>query len=201
MSESGSLQTSSPAGLPSPVQAIMPGPLGLIGRALQARLQAAFPLEQFEHNVVPAKVDVKDWRMLTRRTPFVGLGWNDLMPDHDGGGPFVGASNWSVFLATVNQGSIGARYFGDAAGQQWAPGLFAMIQVGVAVLHGLTLPRLGSVRVSRASNVFVEGWDENMAAAVIDISVRTTIALGETVTPPADLGRFEEMQVWQAPER
>lgn len=183
--------------IPASVQAIMPGPLNLIGRALQARLQAAFPLSLFQHDFVPAKLDAKAWGKLTSRTPFVGVGWNDVAPSREAGRLFSGFSGWSVFLVAKNNYSIGARYFGDLQGQQDAPGLFAMTQVAVAILHGLKIPAVGSVAVVRASNAYGEGWDENMATCVIDLSVNTTIALIDAVTPPGDLGLFETLNtVW-----
>lgn len=183
--------------IPASVQAIMPGPLNIIARALQARLQAAFPLSLFQHDFVPAKLDAKAWAKLTTRTPFIGLGWVEVAPVRDVGRLFTGESIWSVFLVAKNNYSIGARYFGDAQGQQDAPGLFAMTQVAIAVLHGMKIQGVGSVSVTRASNIYGEGWDESMASCLIDLSVSTTIATIDAVTPPGDLGLFETLNtVW-----
>ncbi len=183
--------------IPASVQAIMPGPLNIIGRALQARLEAAFPLRLFQHDFVPAKLDAKAWGKLTSRTPFIGLGWNDVEPTRDASRLFDGFSAWSVFLVSKNNYSVGARYFGDAQGQQDAPGLFAMTQVAIAVLHGMKVPNVGSVSVVRASNAYGEGWDEAMATCVIDLSVSTTIPPIDAVTQPGDLGLFETLDtVW-----
>lgn len=179
--------------LPSAVQAILPGTLAVIGRALEARLQAAFPLSLFQHSFVPAKLDQKEWGKLTERTPSVALGWNDADNSKNAGRLFAGESTWSVFLVTKNNNSISARYFGDTQGQQWAPGLFAMAQVAIAVLHGLTIPSVGSVTVKRASNAYAEGWNDNMAMCVIDLAVDTTIALVDAVSAPGDLGLFETL--------
>lgn len=59
------------------IQAVLPGTLATIGRALQARLQLVFPLTLFQHSFVPAKVTAKEWMKLTTRTPFIGLGGDE----------------------------------------------------------------------------------------------------------------------------
>lgn len=183
--------------IPASVQALLPGPMHIIGRAIQARLQAAFPLTLFQHSVVPAKLDAKAWAKLTSVTPFIGLGWNEMSPARDAGRLFDGQSTWSVFLVAKNNFSVGDRYFGDTQGQQNAPGLFAMTQVAIAVLHGMSVPEIGTVMVARASNAYGEGWDENMATCVIDLSVSTVIKPIDAVTQPGDLGLFETLNtVW-----
>jgi hypothetical protein len=166
------------------------GPMPAIGRALQAQLQAYFPLTVFEHQVVPAKVGAKEWAKLTRRLPFIGLGWNDVEPTRDAGPLFDGQSRWSVFIAVENSRGIAERYFGDAQ----APGLLQFVQVAVAVLHGFKIPCVGTVMVTRASNAAGEGFDENQAIAVIDISVSTVLALPDIIVQP-DMGLFQQMAV------
>jgi hypothetical protein len=176
--------TLAPGFAQAPYQALVPGVLGTIGRALQRRLETAFPLSLFEHSFVPAKLDAKQWGKLTTRTPFVGLGWNEVSPTKSTSRLFDGASTWSVFLTTKSNFSVGARYFGDSQGEQNAPGLFAMVQMAVAVLHGMTIREVGTVMVTRASNAYGEGWDENMATCVIDLAVATAIALPDAITAP-----------------
>ncbi len=179
------MSASLPAGMAqAPFQALVPGVLGTIGRALQFRLEAAFPLTLFQHSFVPAKLDAKEWIKLTTRTPFVGLGWNEVSPTKSTSRLFDGASTWSVFLTTKNNFSIGDRYFGDSQGQQNAPGLFAMVQMAIAVLHGMTIDGVGTVNVVRASNAYGEGWDENMATCVIDLAVATVISPSDAITAP-----------------
>ncbi|MDA8049966.1 MAG: hypothetical protein M0002_08170 [Rhodospirillales bacterium] len=173
------------------VAMVDPGPLSRIGRAVQARLQLVFPLAKFEQQFMPAKLGPAEWKSLMRRTPFVGLGWADVEANRDAGRLFAGESRWSVFLATRNTGSVGARYFGDAQG----PGLFPMVQAAVALLHGWTIPAIGTAMVSRAANVYAEGWEDEAAMAAVDFAVATEITVAGALTAPDDLGLFQKLGV------
>ena len=169
--------------------AVLPGTLATIARALQGRLQLVFPLTLFQHGFVPAKVTAKEWGKLTTRTPFVGLGWNDVAPASNAGRLFAGESVWTVFLTARNAGSIGARYFGDAQG----PGLFTMAQVAAAVLHGFTIEGVGSVMVRRVANAFGEEWDDGQAIALVDVAVSTVLDIPDAIGAPDDLGLFKTL--------
>ena len=171
-----------------PVQPIGPGPLALIARALQARLQLVFPATRFQHDIVPAKITPEIWKQLLRRTPFIGLGWNAVSNQLDGR-LFEGLSSWSVFLVIKNPASVPARYFGDTQGA----GLFLLTQAAIGVLNGYTIEGFGSVRVRQAGNVYAESWDDDAAAVIVDLDVTTTLALPELVSAPGDLNEFSAM--------
>ncbi len=171
-----------------PVQPIGPGPLALIARALQARLQLVFPATRFQHDIVPAKITPEIWKQLLRRTPFIGLGWNAVNNGLDGR-LFEGLSSWSVFLVVKNPASVPARYFGDTQGA----GLFLLTQAAIGVLNGYTIEGFGSVRVRQAGNVYAESWDDDAAAVIVDLDVTTTLALPELVSAPGDLNEFSAM--------
>lgn len=168
-----------------------PGPLAKTALALQTRLQVAFPPALFAFDFVPAKVTKETWRKLTRKTPFIGIGWADI----EGGRNlrfFQGESRWSVFLATKNTSGILGRYFGDAL----APGLFTMVEAATAALQGFTIPDVGSTGITRGSNVFVEGWDdEDMVVATLDVTVGLTIRMADVLLNVGDEGEFNELSI------
>lgn len=155
---------------------IDPGPLECIGTALTARLQLAFPPTVFEHAIMPARLTPQAWEKLTRRVPFVGLGWNQVDAAPDLQRKFRGVSRWTLYLVTRNaSGEIG-RYFGDAQG----PGLFQMVQVATAILQGADIDGIGTASVHQASNAVAEGWEAgNAVIAAVDIEVPVDLGLAD----------------------
>jgi hypothetical protein len=159
------------------------GPLPGIARALARRLQLVFPAERFSHATMPARLTPKDWTGLTRRTPFVGLGWVAAEGDKDNGRLWSGETSWTVYLVTKNAGGIAARYHGDAL----APGLFQMVQAAIGILHGALLADadgdiiFGTAMVRRAGNLFAEAWEDDAAIAGIDVDVRIALPVADSV--------------------
>lgn len=159
------------------VTIIQPGPLSIIGAGIRARLEQVFPPALFVHAWMPARVDSATWSRLTRRLPLVGLGFNGFTPAAESYA--TGMSAWSLYLVTANEGGDEARLFGD----RHAPGLFGLIEVASAALHGLNIQDGGSVRVGEATHAYVESVaDASLAIATIDLSVPTTISLGDVIT-------------------
>lgn len=163
------------------VASINPGPLSLIGAGLQKQLQLAFPPAFFEFSFMPPRLTAQEWERLVRRTPFIGLGWNDVDATRNAGTLFKGESHWTVFVVVTNQSSVGARYYGDAQGV----GLFQVVQAAIAVLNGHTVPGVGTCLVTKAANAYAEGWNkENIAMAAIDLAVNVTMSPGATLIGP-----------------
>ena len=158
---------------------VSPGPLQATGIALQERLRLVFPARRFVHEWMPPRVGRGDWARLLRRMPFVGLGWADADPIKQSGGQFIGRSNWTVFLVTRNNAGPRALYMGDAQGA----GLFDMVHAGIGVLHGYTIPGIGTVQVVKTGNAFAENWDgDDTAMAAIDLSVGLNLDLADAVS-------------------
>lgn len=160
------------------IEILSGGPLVRIGRALEERLKLAFPPAMFEHGFVPAKLSKGEWEQLTRRTPFVGLGWNEVEPDKDSGRLLTGDTRWTVFLVNRNAGSIGGRYFGDSLAQ----GLFHMVQAAMALLHGHTVDGLGTFMVTKAGNLYADQWETGqMAIAAVDVDMRLALPMRSSI--------------------
>lgn len=180
-------------GLPGFVAGLPAGPLIATGRALQARLATVFPLSVFQHGVVPANVNAKEWAKLTIKTPFIGIGWSQI-DEKSAGGLFTGVGRWTIFLSVKNERGIAERYFGD----RQAPGLFQLTQIAIAALHGMRVADahgsgIGTLLVRRAANAHGESFDENQAIAVIDCDITTTIEPADAFPAPDDLGLFETL--------
>jgi hypothetical protein len=145
--------------------------LQLTADAISARLQLVFPPARFQHEMMPAKITAKTWGRLTARTPFIGLGWNTVEGDRDTSRLFRGETHWTAFLVAKNVAGTRLAYVGDRQG----PGLFSMVEAATAVLHGWTLPDIGTCFVSRAGNLYAEGWDADDAAmAGVDFTIGCT---------------------------
>jgi hypothetical protein len=173
-----------------PVKIVSPDLLSQVARALTARLKSAFPTTRFQHDFMPPKPSQKEWGKLMSRTPFVGLGWNNVKQNAPDSRLFDGVGAWSVFLVAKNL-TPGSRYYGDAQG----PGLFQMVTAAIALLNGFVIPDIGACLVINASNAFAEGWEDDSAIAIIDLAVGTTISVSDALTAPADLGDFEQLAI------
>ena len=147
---------------------VLPDPLSKVTTALQAQIAALFPPASFELRMVPAALTVKSWSELFRRGPWVGLGWGGFTAT--GSLPTGGASGtarYSLFLAVKNAKGPAERYFGDAVGI----GLMPMVSVAVGGLHRWKMPGVGSVLVSKVDHGALDGADESIAMAAIDLEV------------------------------
>lgn len=147
---------------------VNPGPLQLIGSGLIKRLHLAFDPKLFVHAMMPARLTPQAWTELTRRTPFIGLGWNELRQAPDLARQFRGITRWTVYLVTRNASGEQGRYFGDAQGL----GLFNLVQVATAMLHGVDIAGIGTASVTSAANAVAEGWEGgNAVIAALDVEV------------------------------
>ena len=161
---------------------VTPGPLSRTAQAITARLQLAFPPGKFQHALVPAKLNEKTLLQMSVKTPYVGLGWNVVEGDKDSARLFRGETHWTVFLLTKNAAGVAHRYFGDKQG----PGLFTMVEAATAVLHGWTVPGIGTAFVERAGTLYAEGWDaDGLAMAGVDFTIGATWPAAEVLAGAA----------------
>lgn len=144
------------------------GPLFLMQAALAARLQAAFPPREFQHDVVPARLTQAGWARLLQRTPFVGLSWTGMKPGTASGRHLDAAANWTVFLASKNSAGPKLGLLGDRMG----PGQLGLAQVAAFALQGYTIPGAGTVRVDDVANLYADSWGEEAGTLTgINISI------------------------------
>jgi hypothetical protein len=154
------------------------GPLEQIAKAIKARLELAFPPKVFTHRWMPARVDREVWRRLTERLPLVAIGFNRFHRAQTTGALNV-LSDWSVYVATKNERGQEGLLFGD----DFAPGQLSLIQVAAAILHGFTLPGLGSIQVNDAASAFIEeGQDPNLGVGAIELTVKADLSLANLLT-------------------
>ena len=164
---------------PPELKIVPRGPLAATAAAIQERLQLVMPPRRFEFGWVPPRLTPKNWLELTRRTPFVGIGWYDISPTKSPTSQFVGVSGWKVFLVSKNVAGTKGVYLGDSQG----PGIFDMIRASVAVLHGCKIHDVGAVQVTGVSNMHADEWgSDDMALAVVDLQVNLSLSLASTVT-------------------
>ena len=157
---------------------VAPGPFDAIGRALEARLRMVFRENQFNLVWLPARPTATTWNRLVKSYPTLALcfnGWGKGQTQSD----LTGESHWMAIVAVKNPNVNTGRLFGDATG----PGLLTLLPVAAALLNNLYVTGIGSANVSDMSHVVIDGLDaEDVAFGLIDISVKTGIALGDLLT-------------------
>ena len=176
----------------SPIDPQCDTPMHAILGGLEQRLKLVFPLSQgFAYDFVPARVTPAEWKRLTRRAPWFGIGWSGLTPDIEQSDQFVATSTWFLALATKNPGGPRARLAGDALG----PGLFNMVHLATVALQGFRLSDAvqgveGTIQIGAVATEIAEDFmDENLAVAQLMLTVRyeadaipgLDTALGNTV--------------------
>ena len=171
---------------------VLPGRTAAVARAIQARLNMAFPPARFAHAWMPAKMSEKVWTDLLRSTPFVGLGWSANRATTASGRIFNGDFMFDVYLVVKNELGLEGRLFGDRFG----PGLMQMADAAVAVLNGFTLPNVGTLVVSAASNAFADGLGDDKAIAAISVCVKGPLGVGDIFEGPELCGDQITEFVW-----
>lgn len=158
---------------------VSPDPLSAVATALLAQIGSLFPAASFEQRMMPAQLTLKNWTELSRRMPFVGLGWEGFTPTAPGTpGGASGTAHYSLFLAVKNANGAGARYFGDGVGL----GLFAMASVAIAGLHRWKMASSGTVLVQKVMHGALDGADESIAMTVLSLDVvGVVVDIGGTI--------------------
>jgi hypothetical protein len=166
---------------------IRPGPLAAIAAGLRGRLELVFPLTRFDHQWMPPKMSKAAWDTMTRRPPFIGLGFDRFYRVQTQNDLAV-ISEWTLCVVVKNERGLKWLMVGDEGG----PGFFSLIEVAASVLHGFTIPDIGSVQVVSADHTKIEGdEDQTLTMGVIALTVgadlRLKNVLGGEVVKPSDL--------------
>lgn len=166
--------------------------------ALQAQLALVFPPAQFIQVILPPKLTAPAWRELTRRTPMIGIGWNSVTPLQPPSRILTGTTRWSVFLVVRNQAGPAPRFLGDALG----PGLFDLVSAAAGVLHGHTIPGIGTAFVTGVSNTVGMDWDmEDLVLACLDLDVGATLPTASSLVAQTGEGILKELGItWTVPD-
>lgn len=162
------------------------GPLFRAEQALTERLADAFPPARFCHQVAPAKINAREWGRLTARLPAVARGFQAW----DGRGAtqrhYGGTASWLVYLISSNPRRE-ELLRGDARGV----GQLGMLQLAACVLHGWTVPGLGSWRVGAAQNAYSDEWgDEATGLVVLDVMLDVQLEVSGAVAAQDDFLRL-----------
>jgi hypothetical protein len=161
---------------------------------LNARLDLVFPATTFGRPIVNPKLTTGEWKELTQRTPLVGIGWDALAPTSPESRLYVGTTKWTVFLVARNVAGPLQRLAGDALGV----GLWDMVTAATAVLHGATIPDVGTAFVSSVQSMVSEAWDmENLVLACLDVSVGVTMTTAAAAAAAANPGQDDGVGLLQ----
>lgn len=153
-------------------------PIARMETAIVERLRIAFPEKTFAIERVPQTMTRTEFNRLARLSPFIGLAWTGMRNDSDAGRAVKGRMSWRLILIFKASNGNETRFKGDRKDL----GLDAMVDVSVALLHGWTIPEVGSVAVTLANSVIADGWlDDNLVIAQVDFEIRFT-------SPIADYG-------------
>lgn len=176
--------------LTPPVSApLPPGPLAGQAVAIAARLQSVFPPSLFKFAILPGKITKPVWDNLTTgNQPFLGLGFNGMVPDKGNGSTFQGKASWMLLVASRHNATPKDRYFGNAQ----YPGVTLFATTAVAILQGFDA-ETGSVTVSGCTNLSPDEWGGDSAIIGITLEVPLTLFVDEAIMPPTGLGLFAEL--------
>lgn len=153
------------------------GPLAKAGEAIRARLELAFPPAKFEHHWMPARLDREVWEQLTRRTPMIAVGFNGFRKPETISSLNV-ISEWSVYVTTKNPSGQRNVLFGD----KLAPGQLDLAGIGAAILHGFTIPAIGTIQVQSVANAMVEDYKEaGLSITAIELAVPVDLSLAKVL--------------------
>jgi hypothetical protein len=134
---------------------ILPGPLTIISRAIEARLQDVLPPAVFTYRWLPAKMDKTVWDLLIQRCPSVSLEFVGF-ERAETSAQLYGTGVWNVWLALKNARGTEAVLFGDSLGQ----GALLVQQVAMVALHAMVVKGAGTVLVVKALPMALEGRDD-----------------------------------------
>lgn len=167
------LSPDSPAASAGPIHAAIAG--------IEARLLAAFPANRFQHELLPAPLNMRLMAELaSRRTPFVGLAFLGLKPGPDTARLYSPKLRFGVYLVAQNPASR-ARLIGDRQG----PGLAQMVHAVICCLHGWTIAGerdagVGSIAVAEVDNTDGSEWSkDNTACAALTLEVPATFTTSD----------------------
>jgi hypothetical protein len=138
------------------VSDILPGPITIISRAIEARLRQVMPPNKFTYQWLPAKMDKTVWDLLIRRTPSVSLEYLGF-ERAENASTLMGTALWNVWLAVKNIRSAEAGLFGDDLTPQ---GALIVHQVAMVALHGMVVPGAGTVVVVKAEPASLKDRDD-----------------------------------------
>lgn len=175
------------------------GPLFTADRAIRARLTEVFPPTRFVHATLNTAVTREEWTRVVRRTPFIGLTWLGAAPDSTSGRLLRMRATWRLLLV-VGNGDPAMRLTGD----RFSPGLYAMVQVAAAALHGMPiggddLRGAGTLEVTEAVALASEGWADE-AEAIAGITLASAFTLLGTPGSLDDLLRMRGSWAFTLPE-
>jgi hypothetical protein len=172
-----------------PASPLLPGPLVAQGKGIERLLQLVFPPSYFRFKVLPPRITRESWKNLTTgNQPFLGLGWNGLLPDRALNPQFIGGSSWTLLTSVRRQGTDAERYYGDAQGI----GVMTMAGAAVSLLQGAVIEG-GTMQVTKVTNVVADGWGDDCAIIALDLALSITLPLAQVIAAPPGLGLFEEM--------
>ncbi|MDC7787968.1 hypothetical protein PQJ75_13815 [Rhodoplanes sp. TEM] len=143
-------------------------PITAVHQAVEARLRTVFAPSRWPFELVPSPMTLDEFKgVVAKATPWLGFSWRSIEPDANAGRTITGRLGFTLTIVIKNT-SRAARFLGDRVG----PGLYPSTIAAAALLHGLTVPGVGTLSVTRAGSAFADGWsDVGIAIATVDVDV------------------------------
>ena len=159
-------------------------PISALHAAIVARLREKLPAKRWTIELVPYALTVEDFKRLMRTTPWIGIAWRGFAPDKASGRSTAGPLLFTVTVCTKNTG-INGRHLGDAVG----PGLYPSAMLVAALLSGLTVRDVGTLRCTAVAPAYADGVGD-MDAGLAAIECEAHVDLGDFLADPAALDDF-----------
>lgn len=157
-------------------------PISTLQSAITARLREYFT-GKWTIEAVPAPLTLGEFRSLTGSTPWIGISWTEFAPDAGATRSLKGRVTFRLTICVKHPGRAG-RFAGD----RLAPGLYGSSSTAAIVLHGHTVDGWGTLLVTRAAQVFADGYaDDTIAIAALDVACDTAFGdwRGDAAAAPA----------------
>lgn len=159
-------------------------PISALHAAIVARLREKLPAKSWMIEPVPWAMTTDDFKRLMKVTPWIGIAWSGLVADKAAGRAVAGPLGVTVYVCTKNS-RLSGRYLGDATG----PGLYPSTVLVAALLAGLTVPPVGTLRCTGLASAYAEGVGD-MDAGLASITFEVHVDLGDFLADHAALDDF-----------
>ena len=142
-------------------------PIATLLDALEAQLETVFPKGRWHYSEQNEAMSPEEFGQLISRLPHIGIGWASWRSDSKGEKRFQGVLAFKIWIV-VKHPQLKGRLRGDPRG----PGLYASAVQAAQLLQGLTVPGIGSVKLTNVAPAFAQGFtSQNLALALIEGSV------------------------------
>jgi len=157
-------------------------PISALHQRIEPLLRPYFVAGRWHIEPMPWPLTLAEFRALLGMTPWIGISWTEFALASSTRA-MDGTHKLRLTICVKNPGRA-ARFFGDRLG----PGLYPSLVTAAGALHGHTLGDFGTLQVSRAAQLYADGYgDANIAIGIVDLECHSRLGdvLGAAAAAPS----------------